>query len=39
LIPSKKEVFRTWVLEKKEGIEFNTIKEKGKRALDRVKKR
>jgi alpha-amylase/alpha-mannosidase (GH57 family) len=29
LIPSKKEVFRTWVLEKKEGIEFNPIKEKG----------
>jgi alpha-amylase/alpha-mannosidase (GH57 family) len=29
LISSKKEVFRTWVLEKKEGVEFSTIKEKG----------
>jgi Domain of unknown function (DUF3536) len=28
LISSKKEVFRTWVSEKKEGLDFNTIKEK-----------
>jgi alpha-amylase/alpha-mannosidase (GH57 family) len=29
LIPSKKEVFRTWVSEKKEGLDFNNFKEKG----------
>jgi len=29
LISSKKEVFRAWVLEKKEGLDFSTIKEKG----------
>ena len=29
LIPSKREVFRTWVVEKKEGIEFSTLREKG----------
>jgi len=29
LISSEKEVFRTWVSEKKEGLDFNTIKGKG----------
>ncbi len=29
LIPSKREVFRTWVSEKKEGPFFDTLKEKG----------
>ncbi len=29
LISSKKEVFRTWVSEKKEKLDFNTFKEKG----------
>ena len=29
LISSKKEVFRNWVSEKREGIDFNTLKEKG----------
>jgi hypothetical protein len=33
LIPSKKEVFRTWVLEKKEGLDFSAIKEKGQEGL------
>ena len=33
LIPSKKEVFRTWVLEKKEGLHFDTLKEKGHESL------
>jgi len=28
LISSKKEVFRTWVLERREGLEFSTLKEK-----------
>ncbi len=28
LIPSKKEVFRTWILEKKEGLDFRTLEEK-----------
>jgi alpha-amylase/alpha-mannosidase (GH57 family) len=43
LIPSEKEVFRTWVLEKKEGTELSTLKgkvqesfEKGERAMTRV---
>jgi hypothetical protein len=33
LIPSKKEVFRTWVLEKKEGIEFSTLKDKAQESF------
>jgi hypothetical protein len=28
LVSSKKEIFRTWVLERKEGLEFSTFKEK-----------
>ncbi len=33
LIPSKKEVFRTWVSEKKEGLDFNTFKQKGQESF------
>jgi alpha-amylase/alpha-mannosidase (GH57 family) len=33
LISSKKEVFRTWVSEKKEGLDFNTFKEKGQESF------
>jgi alpha-amylase/alpha-mannosidase (GH57 family) len=33
LIPSKREVFRTWVSEKKEGIEFMALKEKGQESF------
>jgi alpha-amylase/alpha-mannosidase (GH57 family) len=33
LTPSKKEVFRTWVSEKKEGLDFNTFKEKGQESF------
>jgi alpha-amylase/alpha-mannosidase (GH57 family) len=35
LIPSKKEVFRTWVLEKKGGVEFSTLKEKAQESFGR----
>jgi hypothetical protein len=38
LIPSKKEVFRAWVLEKKGGIDFNTLKEKGQESFGKGKK-
>jgi alpha-amylase/alpha-mannosidase (GH57 family) len=33
LIPSKKEVFRTWVLERKEGLEFSSFKEKARESF------
>jgi len=33
LISSKKEVFRTWVLERKEGLEFSTFKEKAQESF------
>jgi hypothetical protein len=33
LIPSGKAVFRTWVSEKKEGLSFDTLKEKGYESL------
>ena len=33
LILSEKEVFRTWVSEKKEGLDFNTFKEKGQESF------
>jgi hypothetical protein len=33
LISSKQGVFRTWVLEKKEGLEFNTFKEKAQESF------
>ncbi len=39
LISSKKEVFRTWVLEKEEGLEFHTIKEKGQEAFGKGEER
>jgi hypothetical protein len=35
LIPSKREVFRTWVLEKKGGVEFSTLKEKAQENFGR----
>jgi len=38
LIPSKKEVFRAWVLEMKGGIDFNTLKEKGQESFGKGKK-
>ena len=33
LISSKKEVFRTWVLERKEGLEFSNFKEKAQESF------
>jgi hypothetical protein len=33
LLPSNKELFRTWVSEKKEGLHFDTLKEKGQESL------
>jgi len=33
LISSKKEVFRTWVSEKKKGLDFNTFKEKAQESF------
>jgi alpha-amylase/alpha-mannosidase (GH57 family) len=33
LIPSTKEVFRTWVSERKEGLSFNTFKEKAQESF------
>ncbi len=33
LIPSKKDIFRTWVVEKKEGLDFNALKEKAQGGL------
>jgi len=33
LISSKKEVFRTWVSEKKKGLDFNTLKEKAQESF------
>ncbi|HVP78749.1 MAG TPA: DUF3536 domain-containing protein [Thermodesulfobacteriota bacterium] len=33
LIPSRKEVFRTWVLEKKEGLDFSTLKKKAQESF------
>jgi alpha-amylase/alpha-mannosidase (GH57 family) len=33
LIPSPKEVFRTWVAEKREGLDSNTFKEKGQESF------
>jgi len=38
LIPSKKEVFRAWVLEKKGGIDFDTLKEKAQESFGKGKK-
>ena len=38
LIPSKKEVFRTWVSEKKEGLDFNTFKQKGQEGFGKGEK-
>ena len=38
LIPSKKEVFRTWVSEKKEGLDFNTFKQKGQESFGKGEK-
>jgi hypothetical protein len=35
LISSKKEVFRTWVLERKEGLQFSTFKEKAQESFER----
>jgi alpha-amylase/alpha-mannosidase (GH57 family) len=35
LIPSMKGVFRSWVLEKKEGLDFSTLKEKAQEILER----
>jgi alpha-amylase/alpha-mannosidase (GH57 family) len=35
LIPSRKEVFRTWVLEAKESLSFDTLREKGLEYLGR----
>ncbi len=33
LISSKKDIFRTWVAEKKEGLDFNALKEKAQEGL------
>ena len=33
LISSNKEVFRTWVSEKKKGLDFDTLKEKGQESF------
>ena len=38
LISSKKEVFRNWVSEKKEGLDFNTLKEKGRERFGKGEK-
>jgi alpha-amylase/alpha-mannosidase (GH57 family) len=38
LISSKKEVFQTWVSEKKEGLDFNTFKEKGQERFGKGEK-
>ncbi len=39
LISSKKEVFRTWVLEKKDGLEFSTFKEKAQESFGEGEKK
>jgi len=33
LISSKKDIFRTWIAEKKEGLDFNTLKERAQEAF------